>query len=168
MRGEDNNADFECMFGLIGSPHLDAGLEEMNRLFENPDFPVTQMFLTTMSILPLNPRDAPETLRNEMETNRAVVNQKPRRVRYGHISNWTSGAAPTLTQFVKRTDTGGIAARGAAISSTPERSLLSVEEVRRPFPYRPNDTDKFSLDVFSRFLWRSRMRRAAVDTRCTR
>ena len=75
---------------------------------------------------------------------------------------------PTLTQFVKRTGTGGIAARGAAIRSMPERSLLAVEEVRRPFPYRPNDTDKSSLDVFSRFLWRSRMRRAGVDTRCTR
>jgi len=35
-------------------------------------------------------------------------------------------AAPTLTQFVKRTDTGGIAVRGAAIRSTPERSLLAV------------------------------------------
>src|SRR5215831_2005619 len=75
---------------------------------------------------------------------------------------------PTLTQFAKRTGTGGIAARGAAIRSTPERNLLAVEEVRHPFFYRPNDTDKSPRDVFSRFLWRSRMLRAAVDTRCTR
>jgi hypothetical protein len=80
LRGEDNHMDFECMFGLIGSPHRDAGLEEMNRLFENLDFPITQMFLTTMSILPLNPTDAPETLRNEMEANREALNQRLIRV----------------------------------------------------------------------------------------
>jgi len=76
LRGEDNHTDFECMFGLIGSPHRDAGLEEMNQLFENPDFPITQMFLTTMSILPLNPTEAPETLRTEMEENRKVLNER--------------------------------------------------------------------------------------------
>src|SRR5215469_4943850 len=86
----------------------------------------------------------------------------------GMFLHHRAGLRPTLTQFVKRTGTGGIAARGAAIRSTPERSLFAVEEVRRPFPYPPNDTDKSSLDVFSRFLWRSRMLRAAVDTRCTR
>ncbi len=76
LRGEDNHTDFECMFGLIGSPHRHAGLEEMNRLFENPVFPITQMFLTTMSILPLDPTEAPETLRTEMETNRKALNQR--------------------------------------------------------------------------------------------
>jgi hypothetical protein len=76
LRGDDNNADFECMFGLIGSPHRDAGLEEMNRLLENPDFPVTQMFLNTMAILPLDRNDAPEALRTEMEANRGGLNQR--------------------------------------------------------------------------------------------
>jgi hypothetical protein len=76
LRGEDNHTDFECMFGLVGSPHRDAGLEEMNRLFENPDFPITQMFLSTMSILPSDPTDAPETLRTEMEMNRKILNER--------------------------------------------------------------------------------------------
>jgi hypothetical protein len=76
LRGEDNHSDFECMFGLIGSPHRDAGLEEMNRLFESPDFPITQMFITTMSILPLDPTEAPETLRTEMEENRKLLNER--------------------------------------------------------------------------------------------
>jgi hypothetical protein len=76
LRGEDNHTDFECMFGLIGSPHRDTGLEEMNRLFENSDFPITRMFLTTMSILPLNSSDEPETLRAEMEANRKLVNSR--------------------------------------------------------------------------------------------
>lgn len=71
LRGEDNNADFECMFGLIGSPQRAAGLEETNRLFENPDFPITRLFLTTMSILPLNRADP-----SEMEANRTVLNQR--------------------------------------------------------------------------------------------
>jgi hypothetical protein len=64
------------MFGLVGSPHRDAGLEEMSRLFENPDFPITQMFLNTMSILSLDPTDAPETLRTETGLNRKALNQR--------------------------------------------------------------------------------------------
>jgi hypothetical protein len=76
LRGEDNHTDFECMFGLIGSPHRDAGLQEMNRLFESPDFPITQMFITAMSILPLNPSEAPQTLRTEMEQNRKELNER--------------------------------------------------------------------------------------------
>ena len=71
LRGEDNSADFECMFGLIGSPQRAAGIEEMNRLFESPDFPITRLFLTTMSILPLNHADP-----SEMEANREVLNQR--------------------------------------------------------------------------------------------
>ncbi len=31
LRGEDNNGDVQCMFGLIGSARRAAGLEEMNR-----------------------------------------------------------------------------------------------------------------------------------------
>jgi hypothetical protein len=76
LRGEDNHPDFECMFGLIGSPRRDAGLEEMNRLFDSPDFPITQMFITTMSILPLNPTEAPQALRTEMEQNRKELNER--------------------------------------------------------------------------------------------
>ena len=76
LRGEDNNADFECVFGLIGSPRRDVGLDEMNRLFENPEFPVSQMLLTTMSILRLNPADPPQTLRSQMEANRGALNQR--------------------------------------------------------------------------------------------
>jgi hypothetical protein len=76
LRGEDGHTDFECMFGLIGSRHREAGLEEMNRLFENPNFPVTQMFLTTMSILPLDSTESPETLRTKMDSNRRALNEK--------------------------------------------------------------------------------------------
>jgi hypothetical protein len=76
LRGEDNNTDFQCMFGLIGSPHRDAGLAEMNRLFEEPDFPITQTFLTAMSILPLNPTDESGTLQSEMEAHRESLNQR--------------------------------------------------------------------------------------------
>jgi hypothetical protein len=76
LRGEDNNGDFECMFGLIGSPHRAAGFEEMNRLFDNPDFPVTPSFLTTMAILPLDPGDSPESLQAKMETNRKALDEQ--------------------------------------------------------------------------------------------
>jgi hypothetical protein len=76
LGGEDNNGDFECMFGLIGSPHRSAGLEEMNRLFDNPDFPVSQLFLTTMAILPLDPAESRETLEAKREANRHALNER--------------------------------------------------------------------------------------------
>lgn len=76
LRGEDNNGDFQCMFGLIGSAHSAAGLEEMNRLLDNPDFPVSQLFLTTMAILPLDPAESPETLRSKQEANRKALDER--------------------------------------------------------------------------------------------
>jgi hypothetical protein len=69
LRGEDNHADWECMFGLIGSPHRDAGLEEMNKLLEDPLFPISDLFLTTMSILPLRSGEDAESLRKQRDDN---------------------------------------------------------------------------------------------------
>ena len=76
LRGNDNNTDFECMLGLVGSPHRGAGLEEMNQLFKNPDFPVTDLFLITMSLLPLNSSESPEALQSKIETNRKILNER--------------------------------------------------------------------------------------------
>jgi hypothetical protein len=67
LRGEDSHADWDCMFGLIGSPHRDAGLMEMNKLLEDPEFPVSDLFLTTMSVLPLDSNEPPESLRKQRE-----------------------------------------------------------------------------------------------------
>ena len=69
LRGEDNQADWDYMFGLIGSPHRDAGLQEMNKLFKDPEFPVSGLFLTTMSVLPLDPREPPASLRRQRDEN---------------------------------------------------------------------------------------------------
>jgi hypothetical protein len=65
----DTNADFECMFGLIGSPNPAAGLAEMDALLREPNFPVTPMFLRTMSYLPLRAGDAPDVLQKQREDN---------------------------------------------------------------------------------------------------
>ncbi|MFZ1035438.1 MAG: hypothetical protein WAN72_25885 [Candidatus Acidiferrales bacterium] len=76
LRGDDNNGDVACVFGLIASPHRDAGLAEMNRLFTAPDFPVSANFLLAMSILPLDPAATPETLRAERERNYGALQQR--------------------------------------------------------------------------------------------
>jgi hypothetical protein len=69
LRGEDNHADWDCMFGLIGSPHRNTGLEEMNKLLNDADFPVTDLFLTTMAVLPLDPKEAPRSLIKQRDEN---------------------------------------------------------------------------------------------------
>jgi len=76
LRGEGDNGEVQCMFGLVGSANRAASLEEMNRLFDNPDFPLSQLFLNTMAILPLDPGDPPETLRTKKEANRHALNER--------------------------------------------------------------------------------------------
>ena len=76
LRGYGGNFDVECMFGLIGSPHRDAGLAEMNRLFGTPDFPISGTFLMTMAILPLDPTATTESLRANMETNIRALQER--------------------------------------------------------------------------------------------
>jgi hypothetical protein len=65
----DTNTDFECMFGLIGSPNSAAGLAEMDALLREPNFPVTSMFLRTMSYLSLRAGEAPDVLQKQREEN---------------------------------------------------------------------------------------------------
>jgi len=69
LPGDENQVDWACMLGLIGSPNKQAGYDEMKKLLADPDFPVSDIFLTAMSILPLNPVDSPETLRQQREAN---------------------------------------------------------------------------------------------------
>ena len=67
LRGEENSFDFDCMFGLVGSPQHEAALSEMRRLLADPDHPVSDLFLVTMSILSLNPDESPEVLREQRD-----------------------------------------------------------------------------------------------------
>ncbi len=68
LRGDENQVDWDCMFGLIGSPNKQAGLAEMKRLLVDPDFPVDGMFLDTMAMLPLNAQTDAESLRQTRES----------------------------------------------------------------------------------------------------
>lgn len=76
LRSDNNNVDFNCMFGLIGSPSRAAGLDEMDNLLEDPDFPVSSIFLSTMAILPLDSSDSPQSLRHQREQSLAALYQR--------------------------------------------------------------------------------------------
>lgn len=58
--------DWEFKFGLVGSPAKEAGLEEMKRLLVDPNFPVTDQFLATMSVIAVSD-DAGEKRPEERE-----------------------------------------------------------------------------------------------------
>lgn len=75
LRGDNSNIDWQCMFGLIGSPHREAGLQEMNSLLEDPGFPVTDMFLDTMAMLQLDPTEDPQSLRQQRQENLKALRQ---------------------------------------------------------------------------------------------
>ena len=69
LRGDENQVDWACMLGLIGSPNRLAGFEEMTRLLEDPDFPVSGMFLNAIAMVPLDPADSAEHLRQQRGAN---------------------------------------------------------------------------------------------------
>jgi len=69
MRGEENQLDWYCMFGLIGSPNRLAGYEEMKKLLIDPDFPVGGMFLNAIAMVPLDPAESAENLRQMKDAN---------------------------------------------------------------------------------------------------
>lgn len=73
LRGEEVNADWQYMFGLIGSPNRMAGLEEMRKMFVDPDFPVSVAFLNTISVLPLDPSDSAESLLKQRSENQKAA-----------------------------------------------------------------------------------------------
>jgi len=70
LRGDDNQVDWACLFGLVGSPNRIVGFEEMKKLLVDPDFPVTGMFLDAIAMVPLDPAQSAETLRQQREVNR--------------------------------------------------------------------------------------------------
>ena len=49
------------------SPQHEAALSEMRRLLADPDHPVADLFLVTMSVLSLNKDESPEVLRPQRE-----------------------------------------------------------------------------------------------------
>jgi hypothetical protein len=69
LRGDENQVDWACMFGLIGSPNKLAGYEEMKRLLVDPDFPVGGIFLNTIAMLPLDPAESAEALTQQRGAN---------------------------------------------------------------------------------------------------
>jgi hypothetical protein len=69
LRGDENEVDWACMFGLIGSPNRLAGYEEMKKLLVDPDFPVGAMFLTAIAIVPLDPAEPAEDLKQQRDAN---------------------------------------------------------------------------------------------------
>jgi hypothetical protein len=73
LRGEETTDDWQYMFGLVGSPNRMAGLDEMRKLLVDPDFPVSEAFLNTISVLPLDPNDSPESLRKQWGENQKAA-----------------------------------------------------------------------------------------------
>ncbi len=71
LRGDENQVDWQCMLGLIGSPNKEVGLQEMHRLLLDPDFAVTGMFLRAMVLIPLTAENDAKILQLAMASNMA-------------------------------------------------------------------------------------------------
>lgn len=79
---DDNNAH-QYSFGLIGSPERETALKAMQEQLTNPDHPITQDFLFTLSVLSVQPNQSPDAMRNE----RMQVYERIRTQLWESISN---------------------------------------------------------------------------------
>lgn len=73
FRGEDSEADFMYMFGLVGSPYHELALAEMQRLLNAPDHPVPSNFVFTLAALMRNPDQTWEKMGEEEKKNREII-----------------------------------------------------------------------------------------------
>jgi hypothetical protein len=73
FRGEDSQADFICMLGLVGSPYRDIALSEMQRLLSDPNHPVSSTFLYALNVLMRNPEQSREKSNEEEKRNREII-----------------------------------------------------------------------------------------------
>lgn len=51
FRGDDDNCEWQYQFGLIGSPHRDFVIREMENALSSPEQPITSTFLNTLALL---------------------------------------------------------------------------------------------------------------------
>ena len=58
-----------CALGLMGSGGRAAGIEEMQKLLRDPDFPISTLFLDSLAVVPLHAEDPPELLRKQWQEN---------------------------------------------------------------------------------------------------
>jgi hypothetical protein len=85
LRGDEGQVDAACMFGLIGSANRMVGYEEMLKLLVDPEFPVSETFLTTISMLSLDPDGSSESLQKQSSENQkaarsALINALPHKI----------------------------------------------------------------------------------------
>ncbi|HKS41122.1 MAG TPA: hypothetical protein VJX74_10965 [Blastocatellia bacterium] len=73
LRGEDSHTDFECMFGLFGSPYRDVAINEMNRLLVAPDHPVSSTFSYALCVLMRSQNKSPEEMGEEERKNQEII-----------------------------------------------------------------------------------------------
>src|SRR6185503_17904531 len=53
FRGDDHSCDFEYEFGLIGSPHREFVIREMENALSAPEQPVVSSFISNLALLEL-------------------------------------------------------------------------------------------------------------------
>ncbi|HEU4390998.1 MAG TPA: hypothetical protein VFV34_24545 [Blastocatellia bacterium] len=76
FRGEDSSADFQCMFGLVGSPHRSLAISELQRLLADPDHPVSSLFIHTLIVLMRSPDQSQEQMAEAERTNSEVIHSQ--------------------------------------------------------------------------------------------
>ena len=73
LLGEDSQVDFECMFGLVGSPYHDEAISEMRRRLADPDHPISSMFMQTLTSLMRNPDRTAELIAEDEKELREIT-----------------------------------------------------------------------------------------------
>jgi hypothetical protein len=75
LRSEKYNFAAQCSIGLMGLPPAmrQTAIASMNKRVEEPDFPITQWFFSTLSFLHVTPGSEKESIRKQRETINPVI-----------------------------------------------------------------------------------------------
>jgi hypothetical protein len=75
LRSEKYNFADLCSMGLMGLPPAmrETAIASMNKRIEEPDFPITQWFFSTLSFLHVTPGSEEESIRNQREAINPVI-----------------------------------------------------------------------------------------------
>lgn len=130
LRGDENQVDWACLFGLVGSPNRLAGYEEMKKLLFNSDFPVSSVFLDAIAMVPLDPAESAGALRQQRDAN---LKDARSRLRAAIATKQGKALAVSVDTVLQNTDPIVFQEdRGKLTSLLIEHfSELAIEEQRR-------------------------------------
>ncbi|HEY3580157.1 MAG TPA: hypothetical protein VGK82_06415, partial [Pyrinomonadaceae bacterium] len=143
-RGEPHGCDFDFSFGLIGSPHRDFVIEELEKALSAPEQPVTATLLNTLTLLDVTRQTTPLPLYpegDEQQREWQALVERRRRLRNERFTNYLRQLLAAIPQKQER-------ARATSLQTLLEsRSELANTEWSNVVSFMPDVFSRLPMDA---------------------